>query len=301
MSQVNENANLTISVKGLAIYYFNETDKKWEFLFLRHLETHDLKIKVTKMSAAGGDDTELAHEFVLDKGHDIVIEADTVPYMDGADNYRVGNGSFDYSDADETSRKNDIRWIIDLPKPIPGFPEDTTSVMSNYKKRNLTFVSFPENSIVYTKELSSAKFNRWERTLSTGNRRLAAESSSKIGVTLGADVQCNSSFKLKIDGTFDYDIEFKIEGNDKYLLEFDNSCDPAKHPGCEHISDLIHNYDLFDVDEYLELTPVPVLERDEITKVFKGGTGSMAACGPSGSNPGRGSYSLKDWRSMFGN
>lgn len=44
-------ANVTISIKGLALSYYNQKTKNWETKFLRHVPGHNLKIIVKKNAA----------------------------------------------------------------------------------------------------------------------------------------------------------------------------------------------------------------------------------------------------------
>ena len=67
MSSANPAANVTLSFEGLAIYNFNKITNYWEFLFLRHLANHNLKVDI--INYTGGQ--RLVNSLTIEKEHNI--------------------------------------------------------------------------------------------------------------------------------------------------------------------------------------------------------------------------------------
>jgi hypothetical protein len=268
--------NVTISFDGLAIYHFNESEgaKNWELLFLRHLKNHDLSIKITKFTGdASADDKILIHEFKVGKGHKIFIEAEDTEPTDVVKLVTGDQVDFEKIDKeiDEKEKSNDpqakdIRWMINL--------SDSENEVSgcNFKaddvnKRNLTFLSIPTNALLFTKSLSKAKFEIWERTSETTKELRAIR---RIGETVAAALQCNSDLRFRVDGVFSYEINLPISDGVSYEIQFDNSCHT---PTCEELSDFHHYYELFASDRQLELIPIIPVDKEGKRK-----PGTVAAC-----------------------
>jgi hypothetical protein len=261
MPNFNRNANVVLSFDGLAIYNFNQPN--WEFLFLRHLESHVLNVNIAV-------DSIPSHSFTVAKEHNIVIDAGkAVSTLDDSNMIKYQeSGTFDF---DPINQSEDIRWMDDY---LNGKDQVVTpcSFSDTYDKKDLSYLSIEGKSVLYTKELSgeNREFEIWERV---GDTKKLLAPHRQIGVVVGLAIEYpeGESIKIKIDGKLGFDFNLPIEAGSEYEIKFDNSCN--NNPTCEEISDFQHYYKLFEpTGREIEITPV--ILKDERDRDVSG----TAAC-----------------------
>jgi hypothetical protein len=248
----NANANVTFSFEGLAIYNLNATNN-WEFLFLRHVPKHSLKINIKNNSFPN-----LSQSFTIAKEHDIFIEAsDAIAPPNNKFRYEISGFSFD-----STNEKEDIRWMEEVFEGEIG-GDAPCSLNSAFPKKELTFLSINGGSVLYTKDLSEGEFEIWEKNGNTKKRLNAGTStnqldSRKIGVVVAAAMQYpfNKPIKIRIVGNDGFTIELPINSSDRYEINFSNHCEDS--PASTQKSDFQYYYDLYSpTGKEIEIVPVP--------------------------------------------
>lgn len=249
MSLAFSDANVTFAFEGLAIYNLNENN--WEFLFLRHLMNHELKVQITRKYTTDGhaEDNKLVHSFKIAKQHNILIEAnESVDTPGGKTRFETANFNW------QNGNKADLRWMEGLPEELEV---EHTSCSFNrlFPKEELSFLSIQGKSILYTHKLSDDDYEIWERDGSQksliGIRRL--------GTIVAADMKypADSTIKFNIEGANGFSLELKIEGDSNYEIKFDNSCEG--NPTCENIDDYQYYYDLLSSSNGKTIEAVPKL------------------------------------------
>jgi hypothetical protein len=252
MSLANPNANVTLSFEGLAIYNLNKSSNFWEFLFLRHLKNHKLKIEIIQYL----NGTKFVHSLAIEKEHNIFIDAPKAVEPLNGNMYKIDNFSYG------TNEEEDIRWMDELPES-----EDvgltSCSFRNDFLKKDLAFLSINGESILYTKILSKEKFEIWEnigiKDQVGYTKRLV--DSRKIGVVVAADIEypSNETIKIRVEGKSDFTLELPITQDSIYEIKFNNSCDGLATSF--DTSDFQHYYDLFSPTERkLEIISIPILD-----------------------------------------
>lgn len=273
---VNPNANVTLTFEGLAIYNLNKETNNWEFLFLRHLENHELRVNITRRRTTPGHagDSNLIHSFTISKEHNILIDAgDSLATPDGKFRYEIPDFAYKFA-----TQKEDIRWMEES-SGEEGEVHTMCSFNSQFSKKNLSFLSIGGQSILYTQKLSEIEFEIWEKRKETREegtfeiRKLLA--SRPIGLVIGADIQypVGKSIKFSIEGLNGFTLELPIAPDSHYEISFNNSCDGK--PDCPNLSDFQFYYDLLvsSTGSEIDIIPAPVLASDGTMK-----PGDTAAC-----------------------
>lgn len=267
----NAHANITFSFEGLAIYNLNENNN-WEFLFLRHVPKHLLKINIKNNTFPN-----LSQSFTIAKEHDIFIEAnDAIAPPNSKFRYEIPDFSFD-----SANEKEDIRWMEEVFEGEVG-GDTACSLNSSFPKKELTFLSINGGSVLYTKDLSEGEFEIWEKDGNIKKRLNAGTStnpltSRKIGVVVAAAMQypIDGSIKIRIVGNDGFTIELPINSGNRYEINFSNHCEDS--PASTQKSDFQYYYDLYNPTGK-EIEIVPVLKVTSISLGVTTKTAGPAAC-----------------------
>lgn len=168
LNQLNPNANVRIYMKGLGVAHHNTTNGRWEFLFIRKIAQHDLRIVVREFR--NGETIpfrETPYSIPNDTTNLEIVTTDSVPIPAGGFHHKPSGNNFRARRGFD--RNEESRWMIDLSAELHGEPVPL-------RRKNYTtgpFVGTPvaltlltvSDAVFYTASLSkrpySIKFNRY--------------------------------------------------------------------------------------------------------------------------------------------
>jgi hypothetical protein len=247
MSNFNRNANVILTFEGLAVNNYNKDTKNWEFLFLRHLENHELILTIKNDKPEADANKPIKHVFKVGKEHDIFFNAkDAIVPENSEIVFEIPELGLNDVNSE------DIHWMDDY---FHGKEEVTTGCSFNedFEKRNLSFLEIQGHCTLYTHKRSEEEFEIWERTDNKKNFIVKR----KIGVILGAAIEypIGELLKINIVGRVNISIDILIENNVNYEIAFDNSC--RGNPTSNDTSDFQHYQDIFaPTGRTVEILPV---------------------------------------------
>lgn len=277
--KVFREANVTITVDGLGIYFKN-SDGSWDFDFLRNLEDpqlvekHELRIKITRQGGEASDRT--THEFRIPKGHNFYLTGETEtldPENRSIIDNHIHDENFNYQEAEEYI--NDTGWMTSLVRSGESLP---TRANLSIARADVSTLTLPTNGILYAKAISVANFEVWEKTVdkngfTTDRKMLTDGMGRKVGATVGVDFKCvGDNLVFVVEGPLGYKLNLPLGDGVIYDIAFDNSC--VDNPLCAYQSDFKHYYDIFKTSTQKELIPIPLPDKHGL----KGKPGSTAAC-----------------------
>lgn len=255
MPNFTDNVNVILSFEGLAFRNFNGNN--WEFLFLRDIAQHDLKLTInnSKSTAGKGADPKKMKkiDILIPREHDILIEA---PFSQ-----EVYNGEIEYKKGNPhiESDKEDIRWTDDylygFPYPIGSFPASQTPLKLNPNKLSTdnSFININGNCVLYTKDLQDQKYEIWEQT---GDTKRLVET-RKVGAKIGGAMiyPTGESVYINIRGKINQTIEIPIEEGVTTNIDFDNTCQGNPAPGMTSDFEYYFNY-FYPSNRKIEIIPI---------------------------------------------
>jgi len=213
-------ANVTITIKGLAICNYNNNKGNWEAVFLRHVENHNLKIIVKKCRSGT---VESSNTYDINPQEKVYVVSDT-----------SGDQSSEY----KAEAGND--GVIDFSAP------DMYNGKVNFymkKKFPLSFLSI-SGGVYYTRKVSKKLY----RILKGG----VPKETKRIGLGIGADITCVAGGKTEITVANRPNLipPLLAESGVVYDITFDNDC---YEPVVEGECDFDRYYDLIDMPEQFTL------------------------------------------------
>ncbi|HXG85549.1 MAG TPA: hypothetical protein VNI84_16115 [Pyrinomonadaceae bacterium] len=233
-------ANVTVSIKGLAISNYNENNRNWETVFLRHVEHHNLKITVNKCRSGN-----------LESSQSYNVDPNDKIYISSSDTFEQPSRYTEQNDKN-LSRVMDFS-AADMYDGRIKFYRNSGA--------KLTFLSI-SGSIFYTKKLSKNTYDIVKAQ--------KIKQKKKIGLVIGADIGCRigGQTEISVEGKPNLIAPLVAEENVVYEIVFDNDCyEPAQHPD----GDFSKYYDLIDESEHFSLElakteesePIPTTEDPE--------------------------------------
>ncbi len=276
MPHFNTDVNVVLSFEGLGIRNFNNDTKNWEFLFLRSVDNHSLKLTIYNDQVDNSDWSKEKFEILIPKEHDIFIE------LPDAENVLEGNPSeYNNGDIDLYTRGidyEDIRWTEDY---LHGKPPGTAPVQlrNDLRKDDLSFLNIGGTCVLFTKVTNYFKTQNYEIWERQGGAKTLLEA-RRIGAKVGGAVKYpdGKSVQIRLVGKINQVIEIPIVTGVVTFIDFDNSCQGSPTSGTT--SDFEHYYSDFFVDSDREIEIVPVND--------SGKPGGRANCKVATPPPGQG-------------
>lgn len=233
-SKVIKEANVTISIKGLALSRYNKGNQNWETRFLRHVPGHDLRVVVKK------DGTVIFSEAV-DKHEKISIvtnKAKEVPsHHTSGDDY-------------------DIRHLVDFNS------DDLCGTSFKFNNSVMTFLS-TSDACFYSKTISGKLY-----TVKKNGKEVFTR---KIGIITGGDIVSLDKTEIFFVNSPDKNQVLPAETGVIYEIVFDNDCPDSPKDGSsdfDKFSEVIESadkYTLTEPDVLAYMDPGEGDERDEGT------------------------------------
>lgn len=223
---------ISIRMKGLGIAHFNHQTGLWEFLFLRGIDKHNLKLLITKNYANGqSSDAQID----IDEGvRHLEIITKNASSASGSD---ISAGStFDFRYGQDSG--SDSRWVVDLSELHGNLaqPADVKIAKIN-PNRNLTLLTVSD-AIFHCAELSPHEYEFVEAQTGVPIAR------RNVGLWLGLDIDWRdetSTTEIRIDGSI---VETLSPANGLTSVEIgvDNDCQSTNPKECFDI-DFYYYYD----------------------------------------------------------
>jgi hypothetical protein len=111
LKQLNPNANVVINMKGLGLAHHNENAGRWEFLFIRKIEYHDLKIIVREYRKSSINPVEYPYQIPINNKP---IEITTTDAVSPSSSHHKPNPSRPFMSRKGIDDELDAQWMIDL-------------------------------------------------------------------------------------------------------------------------------------------------------------------------------------------
>jgi hypothetical protein len=215
-------ANITVSIMGLAVSNYNQSNKNWETIFLRDIASHELKITVNKCrkGVLVADGQMVFEKISLDER--FFIRANKVTNL-GAPAILTG----------EQSLEN----VLDLTGP--ELYQSSPDIFEANSNRPLTFLSIAD-SIFYAQSIPDEEYEIKIGSQTTDKKRTA-------DVT-GSDIKCDVGGTLEILTILQPNLipSVVIEPDTSYEIIFDNTCNNP--PSANEGTDFVHYNSLFKSD-----------------------------------------------------
>jgi hypothetical protein len=186
-SLVIEGANVTISIKGLALSHFNQETQRWETRFLRHVPGHNLTLTVKK------NGVELFSGGIED---DEKISIRTNNAAEVPSHYNEGND-------------NDFSRLIDFNSP------EMCGDSFKFNDRVMTSLS-TSDACFYAKTISFGAY-----TIRKNEDPLATR---RVGVITGGDIVSLGQTEITFFNTPENNLTLPAEAGVLYEIIFDNDC-----------------------------------------------------------------------------
>jgi hypothetical protein len=193
-------ANITVSIMGLAVSNFNESNKNWETIFLRDVPTHKLKIIINKYRNGAP----------LEDGRIVIDDIHPDERFFIRVNKAVDLGAHAVYDDAEKGLEN----VLDLTGPELYGGVDVFEASAN---RPFTFLSISDG-IFYTQNLPPEEYE-----IKVGEQIRDVKRTADV---TGTDIKCEIGGKLEILTVIKPDLiaPVMIEENIAYEIIFDNTC-----------------------------------------------------------------------------
>lgn len=149
MSQINSNATVTFKMKGLGIAHHNNDNGNWEFLFLREIPEHDLKIIVREYKNGLAYPVETFYPIPVD---DKIIKISNVDSEPALSSFHTPASNFNWQVSGDDNL--DSRWITDLSEELHKKPVK----LKNKLGAKLTCLTVPD-AVFYTDTLAKRPYN----------------------------------------------------------------------------------------------------------------------------------------------
>ena len=242
MSRINQNASITIRIKGLAIAHYNKETKNWEFIFLRGIPEHDLKISVREYRGTSNIPTEQVYLIPIDNKKIEIKTTDAV----SQDSHHITSNFAQRATADDN---HDARWIVDLSEDLHKEPVKLIKKNgSDGNPTNLTFLSISDATF-YTDSLSKKTYQMIKNGKEPLEPRLT-------GGWIGLDIEWSNNTTSITEINFENMPTVALKPDDEisiYEIEINNDCNNPQ----KGASDFHYYYDhLIDMpDEFSEFVP----------------------------------------------
>lgn len=203
--------NVTISIKGLGLSYYNQTTQIWETRFLRHVPGHNLKIIVKK------NGTEIFSS-QLDTDEEISIITDDAESLPS---HYTGGGD------------NDISHMVDFNAA------NMYGAAFKFNDSPLTLLT-TSNACFYTKTISANPYTIRKNGDGIFTRRL--------GIITGGDIVSNGTTEILFEKMSGNNQSLPSEEGAVYEIIFDNDCPtPSANGGSDfdRFSDVVDNPNKF--------------------------------------------------------
>jgi hypothetical protein len=208
-----KNANVTISIKGLALSHYNQKTKKWETRFLRHVPGHNLKLSVKK----NGTEIFSKSNIKVDEKISIVtVQAEKLQPR--------------YNKPDEMNLDHLVNF---------NSPNMCGNAFKFKSEPKTTFLETSE-ACFYVKTLSKN-----ECTVYKNKKKLFAR---RIGVITGGDIVALDKTEIKFEQATGDNQTLSAEPGTLYEIIFDNDCPSPPSAGesdFDRFSDIINTLDKF--------------------------------------------------------
>ena len=234
ISKVIKDANVTVSIRGLALSHYNERKNQWETRFLRHVPGHNLKLIVKKNS-------EEIFVGEIEKNERISIvtgQAKSVPPR-----YKAGNN-------------NDLSHLVDFNS------ERMCGSKFKFKQMPMTLLSTTD-ACFYTKKLSRKQYTvrKNEDDVFTG----------RVGVITGGDIVALDQTEIIFNTSPAKNLTLPAGTDIFYEIILDNDCpNPPQDGSCDfdRYNEVIETMDKYtlkspDVQGYMDPEDDEDEEEDE--------------------------------------
>jgi hypothetical protein len=212
-------ANITVSIMGLAVSNYNQSNKNWETIFLRDISTHELKITINK-----------CRNGVLVANGQMVFENVLV---DERFFVRV-NRATNLGATAVLSGEKRLENILDLtgPELYQGSPD----IFDADSNRPLTFLSIAD-SIFYAQNVPEEEYE-----IKVGDQKTTTKRTADV---TGSDIKCDVGGTLEILTILQPNLipSITIEPDISYEIIFDNTCNNP--PTNDRETDYVHYNVLF--------------------------------------------------------
>lgn len=145
MARILPDANVTIKMKGLGLAHHNIGKGVWEFIFMRGIPEHDLKVIVREYRRTAPKPVTILNYQIPDDDKKIKIE--TVNAV-SPNKPSHGSGVHNFNWRHQIDDNHDARWMIDLSKELHKSPVK----LRNKKNIGLTLLTISE-SVLYADNL----------------------------------------------------------------------------------------------------------------------------------------------------
>jgi hypothetical protein len=205
-------ANITISIKGLALSYYNQKTKNWETKFLRHVLGHNLKVTVKK--------------------NEVVLDSFTIEKPDEQISIRTDNAKVVPSHYNE-GNDNDFSHLVDF--------NSTEMCGTSFKFNNtpMTFLS-TSDACFYSKTITNKPYTIRKNGSELFTRRL--------GLATGGDIVALDRTEITFHNSPDKNLTLLAEPDIIYEIIFDNDCPNPPEDGSsdfDRFSDVIESADKY--------------------------------------------------------
>jgi len=210
-------ANVTVSIKGLAVSNYNNVNNRWETIFLRDIPTHELRLTINKCK----DGSLIEAPTIIDNIHPdekIFIRVNQAEDL----------GAISVSDGEKN-----LGFVIDLTGP--ELYQNAPNIFETNSSRPFTFLSIAD-SIFYAQDVQNQEYEI------TKGQQITIR---KMADTTGADIKGEVGASIEVTTTIQPHLipMMIIEPDVSYQLIFDNTCN---NPTDSHEeTDFVHYKPLF--------------------------------------------------------
>lgn len=194
-----KNANVVISIEGLAIFNFNEANENWEALLQRNLATHDLKISIFK--TVNEVSTALAEYVNIPKNEMFFI--------------RSNGANVPAERAIHDGSAKDLNNTLDLSSE--ELHADLANIFNKDHGVETSFLSISDCTL-YSRNVPDENYD-----IEIAGRSTITRKTTNV---IGADLICDVESTLEIITSTDVNLidPIVIEDGTIYFIRFDNSC-----------------------------------------------------------------------------
>ncbi|HSK70060.1 MAG TPA: hypothetical protein VK892_00085 [Pyrinomonadaceae bacterium] len=200
-------ANITVSIMGLAVSNYNDSSKRWETIFLRDIPTHELKLTINKCRNGSP------------------VEAPTIIeniHPDERFFIRVNRardlGAISVSDGEKS-----LDYVLDLAGP--DLYQNNTNIFETNSTRPFTFLSIAD-SIFYSQNVPEQEYEV------TVGQKTTTRRATEI---TGADIVCEAGGTIEILTVIQPNLipTMIVDQDTSYEIIFDNTCNNPPSSGEE--------------------------------------------------------------------
>jgi hypothetical protein len=235
MSGINPNANVIIRMKGLGIGYYNHSSNPpvWEFIFLRGVPDHHLKIKVIEYFKDG---RKTSTEYFPNQNID-EIDITSNAKNNGHRHQPEGNRFR----RDENHSHYDSRWIVDLSSELHQKAVKLTQKRGQYPL-SYTYMKI-NGATLYTHGRTNPlrPYRIVKKGVGSTPDHDIASSPRVMGHYVGLDIQWGGFGSKKTEISYAGSSIPDLKNSaaiDYYVIEIDNDC-----PSCPPYPDFHYYYD----------------------------------------------------------